>query len=138
VAFDIRGSRIAAARAAGALSLGSFLMYAGAAIERVALDGTSAFLYALVGLAFAFGGAWSLLRFGARGAAPWLALVLLGLAPVAAFLGWMLVGEPGGAIETLLWLNLATGFLATVAIGVVLAGARAGGARVREGTRPAR
>lgn len=102
-------------RLAGSTALAALLLYGGVALAESAWSTaavTATVVATLVGVAAA---TWGLSLVDASRAAQGAVFVLLGLAPIATFVGWMLTGNATGLLMGLLWLNLVAG-LATTAL----------------------
>lgn len=121
-AFLVRvDSLVPFARHAIALGLGAFLLYCGAAMQGGALDDGQGLLYLILGLAIAVLGVWSIVALGTSRLAAVVALVVAGVAPIFAFLGWMATGPESGMLDSILWANLLGGLLAAATAGWIAA-----------------
>lgn len=115
------------ARAAGAAALASLLLYGGMALERAQPPAAEAILYVVATLAGAIAAVWALAHVNHSPVARWVALGLVGLLPIASFVGWLLRGDAGGPLLAVLWLNLLSGLAALAVIGWRMSIARTSG-----------
>lgn len=120
---------------ASAVALGALLLYGGMALERAGWGLAEALATVFVTLVGVVAAVWALARLDVTPLARWVVLGLLGVAPVAAFLGWVATGAADGLMLGILVVNLLAG--ATV-IGLIAWRILAGGAKSGRRTRTPR
>lgn len=116
-----RSDVITGTRIAGGVALGALLMYGGVALEQADWGAGAAWFAIIVTLAGTVIAVGALARLGVTRAAGLAAFALLGVLPVAAALGWWLVGDATGLVAGLHVVNLLAGMATAILSGWLVA-----------------